>query len=83
MPFCNPNSIQRLTYSKPALRPIIPFWLQKDMKIAKFCINKIISSKYASRSFKIRSQNVYTTSGYDFMPILMFVKMAKKRGGGV
>ena len=83
MPFCNPNGIQRLTYSKPALRPIIPFWLQKGMKIAKFCINKIISWKYASRAFKIRSQNVYTTSGYDFMLIFVSAKNGQKRGGAL
>ena len=82
MPFCNQNGIQGLYCPFPTSKPIIPFWLQKGMKNAKFCINKFISWKYASRAFKIRSWNVYTTSGYDFMPIYMFIKKGKKIGGG-
>ena len=48
----------------------------------KFCIKKFISWKYASRAFKIRSWNVYTTSGYEFTVIFVFAKNCQKRGGG-
>ena len=82
MPFCNQNGIQGLYCPFARWKPIIPFWLQKGMKNAKFCINKFISWKYASRAFKIRSWNVYTTSGYDFMPIYVFMKKGQKIGGG-
>ena len=55
MPFCNPNGIQRPKRWFWSQKPLIPFWLQKGMKSVKFCINKIISWKYASRAFKIQS----------------------------
>ena len=82
MPFCNQNGIRSPCCPFPTLKPIIPFWLQKGMKNVKFCINRFISWKYASRAFKIRSQNVYTTSGYDFMLIFVSAKNGQKRGGG-
>ena len=83
MPFCNQNGIRSPCCPFPTLKPIIPFWLQKGMKNVKFCINRFISWKYASRAFQIRSQNVYTTSGYDFMLIFVSAKNGQKREGGL
>ena len=82
MPFCNQNGIPGLYCPNAIWKPIIPFWLQKGMKNAKFCINKIIFWEYTSRAFKIRFWNVFTTPGYDFMPYFVLIKNSHFLGGG-
>ena len=69
MPFCNQNGKITLWCYFRTSETELPFWLQKGMKNTKFGINKMFASKYTSWAFKIRSQNVFTMSGHDFMLI--------------
>ena len=82
MHFCNPNGILQVWLPKPTVGTILPFWLQKGMKSERFLSAENVFEKYRSSAFQNRSQNVSTTSSYDFMPIWSLQKTPKKRGGG-
>jgi len=59
----------------------LPFWFQKGIKIWNFVDATYIFGKYESSAFQNRSQNILSTSGYDFMSFWSLVKTAKNRGG--
>ena len=59
----------------------LPFWFQKGIKIWNFVDATYIFGKYESSAFQNRSQNILSTSGYDFMSFWSLVKTAKKEGG--
>ena len=81
MHFCNPNGILQVWLPKPTVDNILPFWVQKGMKSERFLSAENVFEKYRSSAFQNRSQNVSTTSSYDFMPIWSLQKTPKKRGG--
>ena len=60
----------------------LPFWFQKGIKIWNFVDATNIFGKYESSAFQNRSQNILSTSGYDFMTFWSLVKTAKKEEGG-
>ena len=79
--FCNPNGIHQIWLPKRNIFGIVPFWLQKGIKIEKCVDANFISEKYGSSPFQNMSWNVSTTSGYDFMALWRSVKTLKKWGG--
>ena len=69
MHFCNQNGIPQVLMAKRTAGTVLPFWLQKGIKICKFVDANNFFKKYGPSAFQNRSWNVSTTSGYDFMAI--------------
>ena len=81
MHFCNPDGILQVWLPKPTVGTISPFWLQKGIKSERFLSAENVFEKYRSSAFQNRSQNVFTTSSYDFMPIWSLQKTPQKNRG--
>ena len=78
MHFCNQNGVPQVLMVKPTAGPVLPFGLQKVIKNKKFSTTDKIFEKYGAWAFQNLSQNVSTTSSYDFIAIWSLVKTAKK-----
>ena len=63
-------------------KTICTVWITKRHQKLNFVDVIVIKWKFASRAFKIRFWNVFTTSGYDFMLHWSSGKKGKKRWGG-
>ena len=74
--FCNLNGKKTSQLPKRNIETVIPFWLQKGIKICKFVDAIFFFEKYGPSAFQNRSRNLYTTSGCDFMMIWSLVKKA-------